>query len=81
MCNPTAGKLMKVETGHGEFAELVKKIQMKDPKVGKVSKSVRFGQEECRNLVQETVLAGAAEVEKSSSALTTPMERSCLGRL
>ena len=62
MGDPDAGKLMKnVKTGDMKVEELVKMIQMKDPKVGKVWRSVRFGQEEYTKPEQEAMLAGARD--------------------
>ena len=77
-----AGKIMKnVETGDGKVGELVQKVQMNDPKVGKVGRSVRVGQEEHMNLEQDAMLADLVRRTSSSSASTTSLERSCLGRL
>ena len=59
----------------------MKKIQMNDPKVGKVGKSVRFGQEEYTKTEEDAMVAGPGEQDKSSSALTTSVEWSCLDRL
>ena len=44
-----------------KLEELVKKIQTNDPQVGKVVKSVRFGQEEYTKLEEDAVLAGAED--------------------
>ena len=46
MGGPQARTQMKtVEMGDRKVGELVKKIQMNDPEVGKARKLVRFGQE------------------------------------
>ena len=54
---------------------------MNDPKVGRVCKLVRFGQEEYTKPEQVSMLAGAGEEANSSSALTTTLERSFFARL
>ena len=75
MSDKYAGILIKkVKAGHVKVEELVKKIPMTDPKVGKVWKSARFVQEEYIKLEQDAMLAGAARRMNSSSALTTSLE-------
>ena len=56
--------MRKVETGDMKVEELVRRIQMNDPKFGKVWRSIRFGQEECMKLEQCDMLAGAGEEDK-----------------
>ena len=63
MDGPQTRKLMKkVETGDGKVRELV--IQTNDPKVGKVWKLARFGQEEHKKSEHDAMLAGAREEEE-----------------
>ena len=54
-------KKKKNETGDGRVGELVKKIQMNDPTVGKAWKLEGFGQERCKKPEQEATLPGAGE--------------------
>ena len=54
----------RTETGDRKVGELVKKIQMKDPKVEKVVKFVRFGQEKYKKPERDAMLAGAGEEDK-----------------
>ena len=70
--------LKKVETGGMKVGELVRKIQTNGSKVGKVGRSARCDQEECMKIEQDAMLARRTS---SSSAMTTSLERSCLGRL
>ena len=44
-----------------KVGELVKKFQMNEPKVGKVGRSVRVGQEECLKPEQDVMLAEVGE--------------------
>ena len=65
MDDPEAGHLMKkVETGGMKVEELVKKIQVNDPKIGNVWKSVKIGQEEYKKPEQDAMPAGASEEDK-----------------
>ena len=66
--------------GDPKVGELVKKIQKNESKVGKVWRSARFGQEECTELEQERCWQELERIN-SSSALTTSLEDSGLGRL
>ena len=54
MGDPKVGKI-------GEVAKLVKKIQMNEPQVGKVWKSVKFGQEEYTKPEEDAMLARVGE--------------------
>ena len=45
----------------GEVEKLVNRIEMGDPQVGKVGKSINFGREECTEPEQDAMLAGAGE--------------------
>ena len=56
--------MMKVETGGMKVEELVKRIQMNEPKVGKVKRWVRFGQEEYTKLGPDAMLAEADEEDE-----------------
>ena len=43
---------------------MAKKIQMNEPKVGKVRRSVRVGQEEYMKIEQDMMLAGVGEEDE-----------------
>ena len=59
---PQARKIMmKVETDDGKVGELVKKIHLNDPIVGKSGKLVRFVHEKYKKPEQDVMLAEAGE--------------------
>ena len=62
MSDPKARKLKEVDTGGMKVEELVKKIQMNDPEVGRIWKSVGFGQEAYTKSVQDASPRTSAEV-------------------
>ena len=56
--------MKEVETGGMKVGELVREIQMNDPRVAKVSRSVIFGPEEYVKHEQDAMLAGAGEEDE-----------------
>ena len=69
--------------GDMKVEELVKKIQMNDPKVGKVAKSIGedLVKRSTRNQIRMRCWQELVRRINSSSALMTSLERSCFGRL